>query len=222
MKVFLLILACMPAVPQMSLPAAKDRTASQIAAEVDHHYNSLRTLITDFVQTQRGNGADRTESGKLMLSKPGRMRWEYQQPREKLFLTDGKLAWLYIPADRQVRRTPTKNLDDLRSPLRFLLGHSELAKELQQLKLATIASLLDKDNIVLSGAPKHDLGTDISLILIEITPDRAIRRIIMEQPDGGSTEFRFTNTKENVTLDSAVFHFTPPKGVEVVEGNVLD
>jgi len=220
MIIFFLLLIGPFILPQKSIPTASGASATQTATEVDKHYNNLHTLRADFDQIQRGSGEDRIESGKLMLSKPGRMRWEYHQPHEKLFLTDGKSAWLYVAQDHQARRTPIKNLDDLRSPLRFLLGHSELAKELQDLKLAAIANLLEKDDVILSGTPKHDLGADVSLILIEVTPAHAIRRIIMEQPDGGATEFRFTNSQENIALDPALFRFTPPKGVEVVDGNI--
>ena len=76
---------------------------------------------------------ERTEWGTLWLKKPGKMRWEYRSPRDKLFLSDGKDAWFYVPGERQVRRTAVKKLDDLRSPLAFLLGKTKLEKELQAL-----------------------------------------------------------------------------------------
>lgn len=99
-----------------------------VARAVDNRYNHLRTLQAEFTETYRGAGIERTESGTLWLKKPGKMRWEYRSPREKLFLSDGKDAWFYVPGDRQVRRTPVRKLDDLRSPLGFLLGKTRLEK----------------------------------------------------------------------------------------------
>jgi outer membrane lipoprotein carrier protein len=64
------------------------------------------------------------------------MKWDYSSPAGKLFLLDGKYAWFYSPGDPQVQRIPAKELDDLRSPLRFLLGHTELEKEMNNLTLA--------------------------------------------------------------------------------------
>src|ERR1039457_5102956 len=93
-----------------------------LAAKVDRHYDQLRTLEARFTETYSGAGINRTESGTLLMKKPGRMRWDYDQPRPKLFLTDGHTAWFYVPGEKQVRRTPVKQLDDLRSPLRYLLG----------------------------------------------------------------------------------------------------
>lgn len=101
-------------------------TAHELAQRVDRHYNQLHSLKAGFVETYQGLGMDRTESGTLLLLKPGRMRWDYAQPAGKLFLLDGKFAWFYSRGDPQVQRIPSKELDDLRSPLRFLLGHTEL------------------------------------------------------------------------------------------------
>ena len=103
--------------PALAANAPSDVHA--IAQAVDNRYNHLQTLQAEFVETYRGSGIERTESGSLLLKKPGKMRWEYRSPKEKLFLSDGKEAWFYLPSDRQVRRTAVKKLDDLRSPLGF-------------------------------------------------------------------------------------------------------
>ena len=42
------------------------------------------------------------ESGRVIVKKPGRMRWEYQSPEEKLFVTDGSRSYFYIPIENQV------------------------------------------------------------------------------------------------------------------------
>src|ERR1019366_5316734 len=99
-----------------------------IADKVDQRYNHLQTLEAQFSETYSGAGMTRKESGTLTLKKPGRMRWDYDQPRPKMFLTDGTTAWFYVPGERQVRRAPVKQLDDLRSPLRYLLGKTKLEK----------------------------------------------------------------------------------------------
>ena len=102
-----------------------------LAAAVDVHYNHLHSLQAEFTEVYRGSGMERTESGTLWLKKPGKMRWEYRSPREKLFVSDGKDAWFYVPEDRQARKTAAKKLEDVRSPLAFLLGKTKLEKELQ-------------------------------------------------------------------------------------------
>src|SRR5881409_264404 len=102
-----------------SLIGAEVLDVHALARAVDEHYNRLRTLQADFTEIYQGSGIQRTESGTLWLKKPGKMRWEYRSPQEKLFVGDGKDAWLYLPAEKQVHKSSMRKLEDLRSPLAF-------------------------------------------------------------------------------------------------------
>ena len=190
-----------------------------VARAVDEHYNQLHTLEADFTETYRGNGMDRSESGTLWLKKPGKMRWEYRSPRNKLFLSDGRDAWFYVPGDRQARKTPVRKLEDLRSPLGLLLGKTRLEKELQELSFAPDVTPLDPADVMLRGVPKA-MADRISQVLIEVTPGHQIRRIQVEQVDGSVTEYRFTGQKENLNVSDDRFRFTPGPGVETIEGEL--
>jgi outer membrane lipoprotein carrier protein len=188
-----------------------------IAQAVDERYNRLHTLQAEFTEIYRGAGMERTESGTLWLKKPGKMRWEYRSPRDKLFLSDGKDAWFYVPGERQVRRTAVKKLDDLRSPLAFLLGKTKLEKELQGLSLAPDVAPSTAGDVVLRGVPKS-LADRVSQVLLEITPEHWISRILIEEVDGSVTEYRFTGQRENVPVADQRFQFAVPDGVEVING----
>ncbi len=190
-----------------------------VAAAVDAHYNHLRTLEAQFTEVYRGSGMDRTESGTLWLKKPGKMRWEYRSPREKLFVSDGRDAWFYVPDDRQARRTAAKKLEDVRSPLAFLLGKTKLEKELRGLSLAPDVTPLSPQDVVLRGVPQG-LADRIGEIVLEITPDHQIARIFIQDVDGAATEYRFTEQKEDVAVADKRFEFKPPAGTETVEGGL--
>ncbi len=191
--------------------------ARALAAKVDQRYDRMRTLEARFTETYTGAGMSRTESGTLLLKKPGRMRWDYDQPRPKLFLTDGQTAWFYVPGEHQARRTPVKQLDDLRSPLRYLLGKTKLEKELEGLSLAPDQKPGVAGDVVLRGVPKG-MQDRVAQTLLEIAPDGLIVRISVEELDGSVTEFRFLQQKENVEVPDAQFRFVPAPGVEVVAG----
>ena len=188
-----------------------------LASKVDQHYDHMRTLEAQFTETYKGAGMNRTESGTLLLKKPGRMRWDYDQPHPKLFLTDGSTAWFYVPGEQQARRTPVKQLEDLRSPLRYLLGKTKLEKELDGLSVAADVKPLNAGNVVLRGVPKG-MRERVAQTLLEVTPDGLISRIMVEELDGSMTEFRFLRQRENVEIPDEQFHFAPPAGVEVVAG----
>ena len=197
--------------PQDAL-AVLGPSAHEMAQRVDRRYNQLRSLKAGFVESYEGLGIRRTESGTMLLLKPGRMRWDYSSPAGKVFLLDGKFAWFYARGDSQVQRVPAKQLDDLRSPLRFLLGHTELEKELNHLKLTPVAGGL----YTLSGQPKG-LEKRVSLLTLTLTAEGAITGIEIEDADGALTRFTFTNEQPNAPVPNETFRFTPPPGVPVVD-----
>ena len=192
---------------------------SPTARAVDDKYNHLKTLQADFSEIYRGAGAERTESGTLLLKKLGKMRWEYRSPKEKLFVSDGKDVWFWVPGDRQVRRSQLKRLEDLRSPIGFLLGNTKLEKELRGLSEAPDVTPLESGDKVLRGVPQA-LADRVNEVVLEITPDDWIRRIVIEEVDGSVTEYRFSNQKADAEIPDERFRFQPPPGVEVIDGEL--
>jgi outer membrane lipoprotein carrier protein len=183
-----------------------------LVRKVDDHYNHLNSLRAHYTESYAGMGMNRSEEGTLLLKKPGRMRWSYAAPVGKVFVLDGKFAWFYTPGDAQATRVPAKQLDDLRSPLRFLLGHTQLKKELDNLTVAA-----DGSGFRISGVPKG-MAQRVKLLSLWVTAGGAIERMKLEEVDGAVTEFAFSGMQENVPVKDADFAFVPPDGVSVVEG----
>ena len=182
-----------------------------IADRVDARYNHLSTLKADFAETYSGNGMSRQESGTLWLKKPGKMLWSYTAPQAKVFVTDGKTAWFYVPGEQQARKAPLKKLDDLRSPLRYLLGNTKLLKEFTGLKLVS-----SNDNgQALEGVPKG-MEDHVTLVQLTIKQDEIVG-IRIEQTDGSTTEFKFSNLQANAPIADAKFKPQVPDGVQWVE-----
>jgi outer membrane lipoprotein carrier protein len=188
------------------------------ARAVDEHYNHLKSFKAAFTEIYQGDGISRAESGTLWLKKPSRMRWEYHVPREKLFLIDSQTAYFYVMGDRLAKKTPVKNLDDIRSPLRYLLGKTKLEKELEGLSLAPDLTPLQPGDIVMRGIPKI-MKDRVSEVVLEISPTHQIHRILIHGFDSTSTDFRFSQIEENVPVQDSLFRFTPPPGVSTVEDN---
>jgi outer membrane lipoprotein carrier protein len=200
---------------QAQVPTSKPTSAPDahtMAQRVDHHYNALHSLKAGFTESYNGLGVQRTESGTLLMQKPGRMRWDYSSPAGKLFLLDGKFAWFYSTGDPQVQRMKAKDLDDLRSPLRFLLGHTELEKEMNSLTLSPAAD----GQFTLSGVPKGEENR-VTRLTLTVRPDGAITGIEIEETDGALTRFTFTNEAANAAVPANAFHFVAPAGVPVID-----
>jgi outer membrane lipoprotein carrier protein len=183
-----------------------------VVRRVDDHYNHLASLRAHYAEHYTGMGMDRTEEGTLLLKKPGRMRWSYDEPVGKVFVLDGRFAWFYTPGDAQATRVPAKELDDLRSPLRFLLGHTQLKKELDNLTVTAEGS-----GFRIAGVPKG-MAQKVKLLTLGVSAGGAIETMRLEEVDGAVTEFAFSGMQENVPVKDADFVFTPPAGVTVVNG----
>lgn len=189
---------------------AQDNDA--LVRKVDDHYNHLTSLRAHYVERYAGMGMERSEEGTLLLKKPGRMRWSYAAPVGKVFVLDGRFAWFYTPGDAQATKVPAKQLDDLRSPLRFLLGHTRLKKELDD--LAVVAA---GDGFRITGVPKG-MAERVKQLTLGVTAAGVIQTMRLEEMDGAVTEFAFSAMQENVRVTDADFVFTLPAGVTVVNG----
>ncbi len=188
------------------------QTPNTILRTVDDHYNHLTSLRTRYVEHYTGMGLDRSESGTLLLKKPGRMRWSYDHPAGKLFVFDGKYAWFYSPGAAQVQRLSAKQIDDLHTPLRLLLGHTQLQKELDGISVTENAA-----GFHIVGTPRG-MQARLKQLSLEVTPAGSITAMTIEEQDGSSTAFTFTDAQENVPTQDKEFTFNAPPGVAIVEG----
>ena len=76
---------------------------------------------------------------------------------------------------------------------------------------------LNPGEVVLRGVPQA-MAERVSQVLLEISPGHQISRIQIDEVDGSTTEYRFSQQRENVSIGDELFHFTPPAGVETIEG----
>jgi outer membrane lipoprotein carrier protein len=216
----LAVLNGMP-LPAQSVPDGQNSSAptasiTQVLRDVEARYNRMKTMKAQFRQIVReGRRTVRQEQGTLYLSKPGRMRWEYTAPEAKLFLTAANRMILYLPAEGRVMQTSVNESDDLRAPLRFLLGRLDFAQEFQRFE--TLASLqpLEAGNIIFKTYPKR-LAGQVDSMVFEIAGGSQIRRVVISEPGGTETEFRFTAEEANLAVAAEKFRFTPPPGTEMV------
>jgi outer membrane lipoprotein carrier protein len=190
----------------------KNLSAHELARRVDSYYNALHSLRVNFTETYEGMGISRKESGTMLLRKPGKMRWNYAQPPGKLFLLDGKYSWFYTPGDAQVERLAASQLDDLRSPLRFLLGHTQLERELGNLTLSATPGGFE-----LSGVPKG-MEKRVQDVVLGVAANGAIGSITITETDGARTAFTFADQQPDAPAPDSNFIFEAPAGVPVVDG----
>lgn len=192
---------------------AESPNSKSLVKRIDHHYDSLHSLRVHFTQHYDGMGMNRTESGTLLLRKPGRMRWTYSQPAGKLFILDGHNGYFYTPGSSTAQRVPVKQIDDLRSPLRLLLGHTKLEKELKSIAVTPHPN----GTFTVTGAPRG-LEQRVSSFRITANAEGAIQTLEIDETDGIRNTFIFTDEQPNAPAPESDFHFVPPAGVTIVDG----
>ncbi|MBM3774526.1 MAG: outer membrane lipoprotein carrier protein LolA [Acidobacteria bacterium] len=182
---------------------------------LEKRYNSLKTIELSFSETYTAPGRPaRTESGTLYLRKPGRMRWQYARPSGKLFLTDGEYAYLYTPNNNRVEKMKTRETDDLRAPLAFLLGNLDLNKEFRRIEAQPAGDALTRIRL----QPKSDRFPYSSVELL-VNQRLTIQHLKIFGHDRSLLEFEFSGEKPNPRLPPELFIFRMPEGAELVAGS---
>ena len=195
------------------LEATAPRTAAEFLAQrIEERQAAARDLVARFVQRYRSGALNRTlvERGEVKVKRPGRMRWEYQDPEKKTFVSDGKRFYFYVPADKQV---VVRDQDPARSlPALLLSGRSGILSEFDP-TLEPGRPGLSRLKLV----PKNP-DPEIARVFLDVDGEHRIRRIEVLDVQGNESIFEFEDMRENVGLPDATFRFDVPRGVEVITG----
>jgi outer membrane lipoprotein carrier protein len=197
---------------------AADEKLDSAVSGLQSRYSAVKTIQAGFEQHYRAPGIDQNESGVLWMMKPGLMRWEYRDPELKVFVADGRDTYLYTPDDRQVIVRSYSPSELLSTPLQFLLGRGDIRKSFtvsweSDLRPGVPGSLL------LRLEPRT-ADVDYAHIVLELAEGSYdIRRMVIRERTGNTSEFTFSDLKTNVRIDRKQFQFKIPKGVHLVRLN---
>jgi outer membrane lipoprotein carrier protein len=184
----------------------------------ERRYRAIETVKGNFRQHYRApaQGIEQTESGVFWFKRPGLMRWECRQPEEKLFVVDGHQSFHYVPLDYQVYIQPFTK-EDLRStPLELLLGTVDIDKSYTYSWEVSILPNYEHTCMIRLEPRKPEPG--YSFLVLELDQETwDLRRLILRETTGNTSEFLFTNVETNIKIEDSKFRFKIPKGVDVVQ-----
>jgi outer membrane lipoprotein carrier protein len=196
---------------------AADPTAAELAQALQRKYDGVKDFSADFVHTYEGGVLKRklTERGRVLIKKPGKMRWDYEAPERKQFVSDGTKMYFYIPADKQVIVSSVPPDAEASTPALFLAGKGRLTTEFTP-SFVDLPPGLPAGSRALKLVPKSR-QTEYDWLVLAVDPATlAIRGLMTVDAQGGTSAFAFSNLKENVGLADNEFTFRPPRGVDVV------
>lgn len=188
----------------------------QFINRVQKSYHNVKAIRADFKQTYDSGGTSRVESGTVVFARGGFMRWDYQVPEKKIFLTNKKEVLLYLPEENQLNRTPVKSSEDYRVPFRLLLSRLDLHKVFYKFEDANNEFKHSPKDRVILAYPKHARKLGYKHVAIEFDPQMNIRRLVIVYANNTVMEFRFSHIERNPALSVSLFEFTPPPGTEII------
>lgn len=220
--------------------AETDPRVAPIVRAIEARYHDAKTLKAVFLERYSdGRQGLEVESGTVYFSRPGRMRWEYESPEPKTFVSDGKTVWFYVPADHTVTRAPLKQSEDWRTPLALLTGKAQLSRLCDKIELTSQSPGTPRDVVLLclprgekhpassagqrddEAAALSDPSSDFDRVYLEVNPETGqLADVKVLQPGGIELEYRFGNWQENLPIPDVQFRFQAPPGVAIVNGSV--
>jgi outer membrane lipoprotein carrier protein len=189
-------------------PAARAASAAEQLRDFTSATRSARGEFTQ--QAVRSNGrSGEASTGSFAFSRPGRFRWEVVRPYEQLIVTDGERLHFY---DKDLRQVTVRKVGDAISatPAAILFGSNDLDATFT-LKEGGAADGLDW----LDATPRsRESGFEKIRIGFR---DGLPEAMVVLDAFGQTTRFAFRAFERNPALDPALFRFTAPKGVDVVQ-----
>jgi outer membrane lipoprotein carrier protein len=208
-----ILLALLATAASSAAPDPYAGVARGLIQRLEAHHARTTDLVARFTQSYRSGmlGREVVERGVVSVKRPGRMRWEYKDPEAKLFVSDGKTFYFYVPADRQV---VVSAQDEERSlAARLLSGRGGLLDEFE----ASLDEPLEAGVFRLRLVPRRPQA-DVERAILDVEPSGRIRSILLEDVQGNRTRFLFESVRENTGLRDGLFRFDVPAGVEVIRG----
>jgi outer membrane lipoprotein carrier protein len=209
------LLNCLVVALGVQGPAAQPE-AEALARALQQKYETVRDFSADFTHTYEGGVLRKktVERGRVLVSKPAKMRWTYTEPEEKVFVSDGRKLYSYIPVDKQVYVSTVPPDDQAPTPMLFLSGKGNLVRDF----VATATSVPDAPSgtVSLKLTPRRTERDYEWLALVVDRNTLQLRMLVSVDRQGGRSAITFANLRENTGISDREFVFKIPRGVDVI------
>jgi len=185
---------------------ADDAALQRLAALLD----PVKSLQASFVQTVTDVDKKvlQTSQGTIAVKRGNRLRWETTSPFNYLIVTDGNVMWRFDrDLDQATRQKFKGQLAD--TPALILSGETQRIRANYD-----VTREQGKEGEYFRLQPKQKDALFRALILV--FANNGISQLVLQDNLDQRTEIRFSSLVSNPVLADNLFHFDPPKGVDVV------
>lgn len=206
-------------------PAGDTGELRAVLEQLQKRYDQAKDFRARFSQTYTRAmvGRSTLSTGTLAFKKPGRMRWDYDKPEARMFLSNGQVLWLYEPEEKQAFKQDLKS-SQLPAALAFLMGKGRITDEFEVTfaKPATDAKAPlpgRPGDIRLSLSPKQPQSAYKSILFVVDAKESLVRESVLVDGQGNTNHFVFDGLEVNTKVPDSLFKWSPPAGVRVVDTN---
>lgn len=173
------------------------------------------TLQARFRQTivEAGDRVVEDSSGTVAMQRPGRFRWDYEQPFKRVIVADGTRVWLYEPDLEQVTVRPlTAGIGD--TPAALLTGQDDV------LQRFALARSWTADGLLWLALRPRAADADFAEVRLAFAGP-TLARLDLDDRLGQQTRVEFSGVKLNPRLAPATFTFQVPPGADLIDEDQL-
>jgi len=188
----------------------------QASAAVQKRYEGVKDLSARFEQTTRAASTGTTASppatsrGIVVLAKPGKMRWTYEEPEPSLVVSDGETLWLYDPTFGEAQKLPAS--DQLGgAAAQFLLGAGDMRRDFDVRAISCA-----EWSVELELVPREPASYEKLFLIANPTTGDVLRTRVVDLV-GNVVTLELRDLRFNLEPDDDVFRFDPPPDVDVIE-----
>ena len=188
----------------------------QAVLSVQAFYDKSRTFRSDFQQKfwVKAYNQEKTSRGRVVFAKPGKMSWEYDEPKDNRVVSDGATIRVYEASNKQMFEQP---IDKSQYPavLSFLTGTGKLGDSFI-FEIPSDMTVNFPGGYVLVGTPKIPTPAYTKVLFYVDAGTSQVRRVMVIDGQGNRNRFDFNNPRVNDPVAPSQFAFTPPPGTSVV------
>lgn len=186
-----------------------------LAQKLQARYEETKTMSADFKQSTSVPMTTRKRlgAGKMVISKPGRIRWDYQTPERQVLISDGKKVSMYLADSAQMVVQPVSQYVNSDVTYAFFAGTGNITRDF---KVLPPERKEDAGLQAIKLVPKT-AHPQVEYLHVWIDENFMVRRLEIVDHFGSITDLAFSNIRRNEPVSSEVFVFTPPLGTEIIE-----
>jgi len=190
-------------------------TPLELAQKLQARYEETRTMAADFKQSTSVPMTTRKRlgAGKVVIFKPGRIRWDYLTPDRQVLISDGKKVSMYLADSAQMMVQPVSQYINSDVTYAFFAGTGNIVRDFKVLPPERKG---DANLRAIKLVPKAE-HPQVDYLHIWVDENFMVRRLEIVDHFGSITDLVFSNITRNEPVSPDVFVFTPPLGTEIIE-----